>query len=178
MKTFYYLILFSFLISACHKKENECDSLKSYIYSDATEARVYTSKLTCGDTVFRTEYYPTQKSYFALNGQKQKLKIDSLIKQVDFTNLEKEYIEESLQDGHAFKIIIHNQNKFDSIFVYGKKAPKNIYQISNEFNKILKSLTFVPYTKDIDYGKHQIRLLPPPPPPKNMDKIIFKKNSQ
>ncbi|MBA4277318.1 hypothetical protein [Flavobacterium sp.] len=177
MKKFSYIILFSFLISACHKKEtSECDSLKSYIYSNATESKVYTAKLTCEDTVFLTEYYPTQQSFFALNGRKQKLKIDSLVNQVDFKNIQNEYFEASLQDGQAFRIIIQNQNKFDSIFVYGRKAPKIINQISSEFKKMLKSLTFVPYPKDINYGKHHIKLLPPPPPPKIVDTIIFKKN--
>ena len=177
MKTFCILILFSFLISACHKKEiNDCDSLKSYIYSNASETRVYASKLTCGDSVFLTEYYPAEKSFFALNGQKQKLKIDSLINHVDFTKLKKGYIEESLQDGEAFKIVIQNQNRIDSISVYGRTAPKNIYQISNEFEKMIKLLKFVPYTKEIDYGKHQIKLLPPPPPPKNIHTVIFKKS--
>lgn len=175
MKKFSYIILFSFLISACHKKKeiSECDSLKSYIYSNAEEARVYTVKLTCEDTIFLTEYYPTQKSFFAINEKKQKLKIDSLVNQVNFTNLKNGYREEFLQDGEAFKIVISNRNKIDSISVYGETAPNNIYQISNEFKKMIKSLRFVPYTKDIDYGKHQIRLLPLPPPPKNVDTIIF-----
>lgn len=177
MKTFCILILFSFLISACHKKEiNECDSLKSYIYSNANEAKVYTVKLTCEDTVFLTEYYPTHKSFYALNVLKQKLKIDSLFTQVNFKNMQKEYIEEFLQDGEAYRIVIQNQNKFDSIVVYGIKAPKIINQISNEFKTTLKSLKFIPYLKDIDYGKHHISLVPPPLPPKNVDSITFKKN--
>jgi len=91
--------------------------------------------------------------------------------------MQKEYIEEFLQDGEAFRIVIQNQGKFDSIVVYGEKAPKIINQISNEFKTTLKSLKFIPYLKDIDYGKHHISLVPPPPPPpKNVDSITFKKN--
>ena len=178
MKKLYFLILLSFIFSSCHRKEfARCDSLKSYIYSDATEEEVYTLKLTCNDTVFLTEYLPSQKSFFAINEPKQKIKIDSLVNKIDFSNLEKSYSESSLQDRHAFKILIQNGKKLDSVFVYGKKAPTNIYKISAEFRKIIKSLKFSPYTKDIDYGKHIVRFPPPPPPPSGKETVnqtIFK----
>jgi hypothetical protein len=178
MKKFYFLILLSIGLSSCHRKEfAKCDSLKSYIYSDATEEEVYTLKLTCNDTVFLTEYLPNQKSFFAINKTKHKIKIDSLVDNIDFSNLEESYSETSLQDRHAFKLLIQNGKKLDSVFVYGKKAPTNIYKISAEFRKIIKSLKFSPYTKDIDYGKHIIRFPPPPPPPSDKETVnqtIFK----
>lgn len=166
MKKFYFLLLLSTGLSSCHRKEfAKCDSLKSYIYSDATEEEVYTLKLTCNDTVFLTEYLPNQKSFFAINETKHKIKIDSLVDNIDFSNLEESYSESSLQDRHAFKLLIQNGKKLDSVFVYGNKAPTNIYKISAEFRKIIKSLKFSPYTKDIDYGKHIVKFPPPPPPP-------------
>lgn len=178
MKKFYFLILLSIGLSSCHRKEfAKCDSLKTYIYSDATEEEVYTLKLTCNDTVFLTEYLPNQKSFFAINETKHKIKIDSLVDNIDFSNLEESYSESSLQDRHVFKLFIRNGKKLDSVFVYGKKAPTNIYKISTEFRKIIKSLKFSPYTKDIDYGKHIVRFPPPPPPPSDKETVnqtIFK----
>ena len=178
MKKFYFLLLLSIGLSSCHRKEfAKCDSLKSYIYSDATEEEVYTLKLTCNDTVFLTEYLPNQKSFFAINETKHKIKIDSLVDNINFSNLEESYSESSVQERHAFKLLIQNGKKLDSVFVYGKKAPTNIYKISAEFRKIIKSLKFSPYTKDIDYGKHIVRFPPPPPPPSNKETVnqtIFK----
>ena len=181
MNKFYVLCLVlighSFVLSSCHRKKiAKCDSLKSYIYTDATEERVYSMKLTC-DTVFLTEYLPKQKSYFALYKNDRKIKIDSLIEKINFSNLKEVYFESTLEDRHVFKIIIQNGKKIDSTFIYGKDAPSDISKILTELQNLVRSLQFSLYDKDVDYGKHTVRFPPPPKSPSKQqtvnDSIFF-----
>ncbi|MGV8993521.1 MAG: hypothetical protein ACOH1O_05415 [Flavobacterium sp.] len=181
MNKFYFLCLVLigqwFVLSSCHRKKiAKCDSLKSYIYTDATEERVYSMKLTC-DTVFLTEYLPKQKSYFALYKNDRKIKIDSLIEKINFSNLKEVYFESTLEDRHVFKIIIQNGKKIDSTFIYGKDAPSDISKISTELQNLVRSLQFSLYDKDVDYGKHTVRFPPPPKSPSKQqtanDSIFF-----
>ena len=184
MNKFYFLCLVlighCFVLSSCHRKKiAKCDSLRSYIYTDATEERVYSMKLTC-DTVFLTEYLPKQKSYFALYKNDRKIKIDSLIEKINFSNLKEVYFESTLEDRHVFKIIIQNGKKIDSTFIYGKDAPSDISKISTELQNLVRSLQFSLYDKDVDYGKHTVRFTPPPKSPSKQqtanDSIFFNWN--
>ena len=181
MTKFYVLCLVlighSFVLSTCHRKKiAKCDSLKSYIYTDANEDRVYAVKLNC-DTVFLTEYVPNQTSYFALYKSEKKIIIDSLVEKINFSNLKQIYFESTLQERHVFKIIIQNGKKIDSTFIYGKDAPSDISKISTELQNLVRSLQFSLYDKDVDYGKHTVRFPPPPKSPSKQqtanDSIFF-----
>jgi hypothetical protein len=85
--------------------------------------------------------------------ESQRDRIIALVSKIDFAKYKSEYTEEDLADAVGLKFDVRKNNKFQSTTIYGDTAPKELYNYAAEFNELIKSLNFQPYSGKVDFGK-------------------------
>lgn len=174
MKKYFVIIIISFLLLSCSKKQDVFDSLE-YSYG-GTFSELYSLKFTNNDTVYVYQEWtgrnfddsisePKEKTqYYGIINSEEKLKLYNYIEKVNLFKYKSEYYEHYL-DGSCYAIAIKKDNKSKTIFAHSHETPKEIDSISRWIKKIKKNLILKEIKKHLIYKTSDSVFPPPPPPP-------------
>lgn len=148
-----FLALAATSLFSCAKTEKKDQPFDSFVYSFSAQALDYSIKFNNSDTIYfiKRRPEPVANSYaIATDAQKQKL--TALAKKLDFSKYKNTYEDNNIMDASAFKLYKTKDGKESSIYVYGTKAPEELYRYAAELNDYAKTLNFQPYSRTTDFG--------------------------
>lgn len=148
-----FLTLISVSLFSCVKTEKKEQPFDSFVYSFSAQALNYSIKFNTSDTVYfiKRRPEPLANSY-AIITDAQKQKLISLAKRLDFSKYQSTYQDKAIMDASAFKLYKTKDGKENSIYVYGTKAPEELYRYAAELNDYAKTLNFQPNNGTTDFG--------------------------
>jgi len=148
-----FLALASLTLLSCNKTEKKEQPFDSFVYSFSAQALNYSIKFNTSDTVYfaKRRPEPAANSY-AIITDAQKDKLIALAKKLDFSKYEKVYEDKAIMDASAFKLYTTKDGKDNSIYVYGTKAPEELYLYAAELNDYAKTLNFQPFSGTTNFG--------------------------
>lgn len=160
------LLIFSLaLIISCSKADKDNRSTDSFVYSFSAQHLDYSIKFNDNDTVYFQKRFPEPVSnYYAVIKNNEKRNIIEIIDKINFSRYDSIYEQQNLKDGDGFKFYKTKKSKVNSIYVYGNKAPEELYHYTIQFNNLSKTFNFKPFDGKVDFGNlSHILLLTPPP---------------
>jgi hypothetical protein len=142
LKALYLLGVTTLLFAFCSCGQDE-NKIETFIFSSAGLHYDYTLKWNSSDTLYFEERFPKPtKTLYAILNQASKDSILDYLKDIKFNSYRSHYIDTNLEDGEAFKFIVVRENKIDSVFIYGKKAPTLFYNIGSTIETIKQKQHF------------------------------------
>lgn len=159
-------ILFVLLIFlGCKKEKIEEVQFDSFIISSSGLHHFNSIKFTNSDTIFLQKRFPEPiENFYAIIKPDKKIKLNKYLQSFNVRKFKSEYTQENLCDGGSYLINIYNNGKNRSIFIYGHKAPEELYKFIDSVGQFKNDLKFIPTKQIIDFGDLS-SILPPPPPP-------------
>jgi hypothetical protein len=138
---------------SCSKTNKNSLPFDSFVYSYSAMNMEYSIKFNNSDTVYFQKRYPNpETNYYAIIKDTEKDSISALIQKIDFSKYNAIYQQDNLKDGNGFKFYTIKDNKTNSIYVYGNKAPKELYLNAAKFNEYAKRFNFQPYNGKVNFG--------------------------
>lgn len=164
MKTKLLLIFLILALISCSKKEESINfPFDSFIFSYSGENYDNSIKFTKSDTVFlQKRFHNPKENFYAIIHNEEKLKLNRLLKTINFKKFDSIYFQERLQDGESYLINISKNGRNQMIHIYGYNAPKELYNFIDSLGKFKPKLKFLPTKQNTDFGDFG-PILPPPP---------------
>lgn len=174
MKTKIIHIILVLLIISCSKKDDlKPLPLESVIFSYAGLHHDNSIKFTKSDTIYLQKRFPEPKeNFYAILKKREKVELNKLITLLDYEKYDSIYEQGNLYDSDSYLINISENKKNKCIYIYGDKAPKELYNYIDSLGKFKSKLKFIKTKQIIDFGDLRY-ILPPPPPPKR-DSLKYK----
>jgi hypothetical protein len=168
MKTKITIIILVLFLTSCSKKEViKPFPFESFIFSNAGLHHDNSIKFTKSDTVYLQKRFPKPKeNFYAILKKAEKIELNKLMRQLDYKNFESTYTQDNLCDGQSYLLNFYENKKNKNIFIYGHKAPEELYDFIDSLGKFKTKLKFIPTKQIINFGDLKFILPPPPPPPK------------
>ena len=152
MKSILFITCFSLLFQAC-KDSTKANSKSSiikldYAYSLRVQSVSYSLKFSTGDTVYIQDHLPSgsDTSYYALLHKQDKLRIDSLINNMNLSALDSSYDSHD-DDGEEFNLTISKNDTLKIIYIHSEKIPREIKNLTDWVMKLRKTLVGISYGK-------------------------------
>ena len=172
MKHIIFITLILISLSSCTEKKKDFDSFE-YSFC-GTFSTFFSMKFTQTDTIFIREHWnsggneevkfpKSQRNYFALLSEEQKLKLTSLLNKIDFEKINPEYFE-NYSDGSAFQIIIRKGKFKKKVLVHSDQIPKELDSLSHWIYNTKLKLKLTEANQNLEFESAK-ELFPPPPPP-------------
>lgn len=153
------------LLLSCFKTEKKELPFDSFVYSFSAQHLDYSVKFTENDTVYFQKRHPSPlTNYFSIMKSYQKDSLIALINKLEYSKYDTIYNQDNIVDAEGFKFYTVKNGKENSIYVYGSKAPKELYEYAEKLNNFTKQFDFKPYNKSVDFGNLKNIELPTPPP--------------
>lgn len=166
MKKGILLVAIVFTFFGCKKEKVDEFPFDSFIFSYSGENTDNSIKFTKSDTVFLQKRYPTPtENFFAILQGEEKIKLNKYLKTLNFKKFDSVYTQKNLYDAESYLINISINGKSKSIFIYGDRAPEELYNFVDSLGTFKKNLVFLPTNQIIEFGDLGPILPPPPPPP-------------
>lgn len=141
-----FLLLAAITLMSCSKTEKKEQPFDSFVYSFSAQALDYSIKFNKSDTVYFTKRRPEPASNsIAIITKAQKDSLIALAGRLDFSKYESVYEDKAIMDASAFKLYKTKDGKESSVYVYGTKAPEELYRYATQLNEFTKPLNFKPY---------------------------------
>lgn len=136
---------------SCSKSEKTDLPFDTFEYSFAAQALDYSIKFNTSDTVYfiKRRPEPAADSYAILN-EKQKDSLVALVQRLDFSKYKTSYEDNAVMDASAFILSKTKGSTKNSVYVYGTKAPEDLYIYAAKLNQYSKHLDFKPYSGKTD----------------------------
>ncbi len=153
MKKIILLIIIATITFSCSKTEKKSLPFDSFVYSYSAMNIGYSIKFNNSDTVYFQKRYPKpETNYYAILKDAEKDSILGLVQKIDYSKYNAAYQQEGLKDGNGFKFYTLKNNKSSSIYVYGDKAPEELYIYATKFNEYAKRFNFQSYNGKVNFG--------------------------
>lgn len=141
------LALATITLIGCNKTEKKEQSFDSFVYTFSAQAIDYSIKFNESDTVYFTKRRPEPAANsYAIVTEAQKDSLIALAERLDFSKYESVYEDKAIMDASAFKLYKTKNGKESSVYVYGTKAPEELYRYATQLNEFTKPLNFKPYS--------------------------------
>jgi hypothetical protein len=133
----------------------------------------FSIKFTSSDTVYIRQHFATISSdtprsnttYFALLQNSDRLKLDSLITQVNFQSLDSSYFE-PYQDGIDYQFYFNNYRMYKIVRVHSNDAPSKLVSLKDWIVQTKANLKLYQLDSTINFLSVKDFLPPVVPPPK------------
>jgi hypothetical protein len=169
-----YIVLALLIISCSKKEELKPFPLESLIFSYAGLHHDNSIKFTKSDTVYLQKRFPEPKeNFYAILNKSEKIELNKLMSLLNYKKYDSVYEQENLYDANSYLLNISENKKNKWIFIYGDKAPKELYNYIDSLGKFKTKLKFIKTKQIIDFGDLKY-ILPPPPPPPKKDSLEYK----
>ena len=164
------IILFGILSCKIKKKQKSFDEF-DFTFTDIFSTH-FSIKFTQGDTVFIREHWSVEEkgmpisktNYISLLNHSDRLKLESLIKEVNFQTLDTNYYEE-YSDGFESKFYIKNDGASKLISLHSYNAPKKLDSLNNWIVELKRGLKLNIIKNRLQFSSLFLPPEPPPPPP-------------
>jgi len=172
-----YIIVIFIIFLSCEKKEvKKNNSFTNFVFSMSAQHSDYSMKFTDSDTIFFEKRFPNPKEcFYSIIQKRDKDSIYKIISQINFSKYDSIYDEYQLNhlvDGTGYKFYVDNKSRKNSIYIYGRIGPKELYSFAYHLEKLKKRLQLHPTNKQIDFGNLNHILLPEPPPDPTIKKAV------
>jgi hypothetical protein len=169
-----YIVMALLIISCSKKEELKPFPLESLIFSYAGLHHDNSIKFTKSDTVYLQKRFPEPKeNFYAILNKSEKIELNKLMSLLNYKKYDSVYEQENLYDANSYLLNISENKKNKLIFIYGDKAPKELYNYIDSLGKFKSKLKFIKTKQIIDFGDLKY-ILPPPPPPPKKDSLEYK----
>jgi len=149
-----FLALVSIFLISCNETQKKDQPFDSFVYTFSAQALDYSIKFNNSDTVYFTKRRPepAANSYAIIDGT-QKDSLIALVEKLDFSKYQSVYEDNAIMDASAFKLYKHKDGTENAVYVYGTKAPEELYRYAAQLNEYSKRLNFKQYNgKNPDFG--------------------------
>jgi hypothetical protein len=148
------LLFISISLISCSKTEKKEQPFESFVYSFSAQALDYSIKFNTSDTVYfiKRRPEPVADSY-AIITDVEKDRLIALTEGINFSKYESKYEDKTIMDASSFQFYKAKNGQENSVYVYGTKAPEELYKYATQLNEYIKDLNFQPYSGKVDFGK-------------------------
>ncbi len=174
MKEKILFILLALAIISCSKNDDlKPLPLESFIFSYAGLDHDNSIKFTNSDTVYLQKRFPEpNENFYAILKRSEKIELNKILSLINYKKYDSVYEEQNLYDGNSYLLNITKNKKNKWIYIYGRKAPKELYNYIDSLEKLKSKLKFSKTKQTINFGDLKY-ILPPPPPPPRKDSLEY-----
>lgn len=163
MKFVIVLLLSYPIFSGCENPTQNKHSrpLDIFVFSYSQENKDFSIKFTSSDTIFIQKRFPEPTEiFYSIIAESQAEKIDSFIEKFSLLKKDSIYFENNLSDGSSYKFYLIKDNNINWVSIYGRKAPKFLYEFGDWLIKLKEQLRLTQTKKQVDFGNLNYFLLP------------------
>lgn len=149
------ILLFIFIsLMSCSKTEKKEQPFDSFVYSFSAQALDYAVKFNNSDTVYfiKRRPEPVANSYAIITNE-EKDRLIALTEGINFSKYESKYEDNAIMDASSFQFYTTKNGQENTVYVYGTKAPEELYRYATQLNDYIKRLDFKPYNGKVNFGK-------------------------
>jgi hypothetical protein len=128
------LLLLTGLLSCGENKQIASANKYEFVYSraDVGQGAHFSLKFSNSDTLFfqNYKYNPEKQVVYALLGEEDKDKLNDLVGEIKWLDLDSAYVQPNLQDGSGYNFYLKRNGSQKTIYIYGKEGPEQLYKLS------------------------------------------------
>ena len=162
-RNIFVLFILCFIFLGCNKKKKiKHEYLSDYfVFSYNIGSYNHSIKFTNSDTIFiRKCILEKNNIYYGIISEQKIDTIKYFINELNKLKFSSIYNDKYLQDGESYKFYLVKGDTINSTFIYGRKAPKRLYEFAKWLMHLERKVEVHPIDKIIDFGNLKGIVLP------------------